>query len=145
MGPHTLSKTENRLIQRGWVQWRVFPSITAFPSCSTQAAGDVVFMHGAFREDARAANLFGELVQDCHAFPFLYCTDGQSVLIANLSADRTVPRDTGAPMNRQSVATTLVRSLEAIDVTREPLQSMTAQVNHRYDRLFPRGQDEPSD
>jgi hypothetical protein len=136
MGPHTLSKTEGRLIQRGWVQWRVFPSISAFPSFSTKAVDDVVFMYGAFREGARAADLFHELVYDCHSFPFLYCTDGKSVLIASLSGDHTNQRNAQDHGNRQSVLTTLTRSLEGIEVTREPISSMTAQVNHRYDRLF---------
>jgi hypothetical protein len=142
MGPHTLTKSENRLIQRGWVQWRVFPSVSAFPSYSKQVVGDVVFMHGAFREGAKSADLFGELVQNCRTFPFLYCTDGKSVLIGSLSADRTSQRDQQAPGSRQPVASTLVRSLEAIDVTREPVMSLTAKVNHRYDRLFPSVKDD---
>lgn len=132
MGPHTLPRSEMKLVQRGLVRWRVLPSFSTFPNQSNANVTDVVLVLGMFRKNCAPAELFSELTNYCCTFPFLYVTDGRKVLIGGLGTGQR----NASPRAVQSIPETLERFLEEIEVFREPTMSIEMLVDHRYDRLF---------
>jgi hypothetical protein len=136
MGPHTLPRSERKLVDRGWVQWRVLPNMPSFPVNSGAGVSDMVLITGALLKGANPAELFGELSYHCRTFPFLFCTDGKVVLIGCLGTGRNAPPSGTEGRDRRPVMDTLTRHLESIEIYRENVTSLTVHVDHRYDRLF---------
>lgn len=136
MGPHTLPRSERRLIHRGLVQWRVLPSIAAFPAHSVRRVQDLVFVHGALKDGITAKELLGRLVYEGHVFPFLYVTDGVSILLSGLGTGHPQGSSgTASVQGHRSVGGILEGGLSRIEVVRESLVSVTVTVDHRYDRI----------
>jgi hypothetical protein len=139
LGPHTLPRTEQQMVQKGWVQWRVLPTMPAFRAPSGARVTKVVFIQGALRQDASPSFLFRELVSQCRTFPFLFCTDGRKVLLASLGTDKPLIFPNQAAQQLPSVEGILKRSLEEIEVIAAPLHDLRVIVDQRYDRLFSHG------
>ena len=66
--------------------------------------------------------------------PFLFVTDDQTVFLASVTLEPSEPNQPRGPAGT-SVAGTLGRFLERIEVSRDPVRGVVPVVNHRYDRL----------
>lgn len=132
-----LSRSEQRLLERGQIQSRTFLNLDSVPPYDGRALGEIVFLTGDFRQGVSSAEVLGELNNRCQVSPLLMVDDGTKVLILALgqvgtgASSRTkVPRATGP------VASTLDSALQNLEMTVEHTDSVRRAVDHRYDRLL---------
>lgn len=131
--PFFAPRSQQRALESGWVERRLFLDPLKVPPIQGQEIQRVVLIHGQLQPDRRPQGLLHQLLEDCRVTPFLVATDWKSVLLGALSP---VPASPGASSSsRASVSFVLQRYLQNIEVFREPVEGLTPQVNHRYDRL----------
>lgn len=133
-GPFYAPRSQQRALEAGWVERRLFLDPLRVPSVQGQQIQRVVLIQGHLREDRRPQGLLHQLLEDCRVTPFLLATDWKSVLLGALSPFPAAP-GTSTPSDRSSVSYVLQSYLQSIEVFREPVTSLASQVNHRYDRL----------
>jgi hypothetical protein len=126
--PHRL----RRVVRSGHLRYRVFPNLVRLPPYQEHALTRLALIHGRLLPDQRPEELFRALVSDAGVAPFLFVTDGRSVLLGALSSEVVV-------VERRPVLETLRRFLGDIEVTREELRTLSVPVAHRYGRLFENG------
>jgi hypothetical protein len=131
--PFFAPRSQQRALESGWVERRLFLDPLKVPPVQGQEIQRVVLIHGQLLPDRRPQGLLHQLLEDCRVTPFLVATDWKSVLLGALSP---VPAAAGtASSSRASVSFVLQRYLQNIEVFREPVQGLSPRVNHRYDRL----------
>jgi hypothetical protein len=130
----SLRAAERRCLRTGWVEARSFLNPIALAREVVEFPKQVVFIQGSLLASAAPANLFRELVQTGGVSPFLFATDGNSVLLGALSTGRRLMGDPSAA-SAYLVLSTLKRHLESITLLEEDLGMMEVLVDHRYDRL----------
>jgi hypothetical protein len=131
-GP-TSGMRERRLLRRGIVEFRSFLDPLECSRWASNFPDAVVFVRGTLIGGTSPEVLFRALVEECGVSPFLFATDGKAVLFCCLSDHRGVSRE---PLSSRRASTLQVmqRFLQQIVVARELLESLTAVVDHRYDR-----------
>lgn len=125
------SHDEVRLLASGWLAHRVVPNLGEIPQHHGHRAERVVFVTGALSPHRSAREFFSSLVTCVRVHPFLFVYDGTRVLFATLS-----PAPASLAEGRESIADVLRQHLIKIEVVREPISSLSAVVDHRYDRLL---------
>jgi hypothetical protein len=118
-----------------YVERRYFLDPATLPGYNEWTLGAVVFISGRLKAGATPEPAFHRLVSRCDVAPFLFVTDGRSVLVGTLSPGPPPSAARPAPP-RASVTGTLQQSLEGIELFREPVPGLVCVTNHRYDRLF---------
>jgi hypothetical protein len=136
LGPHLLPMSQRKLLNRNLVQWRVFPAITSFPTFPETSLNEVIFVTGRFHRGAKAAEFFGRLAGECRVFPFLYCTDGDKVILAALGTGQAAQKKGPGVAGPPSTMSTIKAHIEGISIIRETASALFVQHDHRYDRLF---------
>jgi len=138
-GPLGLPFSQRRLVAQGWVNHRVFLDPSTLSSYRGNAADQYVFLSGQLRADARPEVLFQTLVHECRVFPFLYVVGESRLLIGAMGASGNPPSPTDPAMaRRRPVMPTIQSAVSGIELIQEPARNLTAQVDHRYERVFPR-------
>jgi hypothetical protein len=128
-----LYRAERRWLHSGQVEFRSFLNPREVARWVTRFADQVVFVHGDLLEPGGAADLFHALVSDCGVGPFLFATNGRSVLWGALSSSSfTSPRRPSAP-----VLPRVKSYLREIRIVREGLAHLEPTVDHRFERLLP--------
>lgn len=125
MGPYALPKSSRRLVDHGWLQWRVFPRLAALGLSDGRAVESIVLVVGTMKEGRQVAPLFRELVIR-RSFPFFLGSDGRRVLFGFLSS-RTSPSG-----NPSGAAEVLTEYLTQVEAQREPTGDLQEVVSHRY-------------
>ncbi len=98
----------------------------------------LVFVWGNLIEGKAAPDLFRSLVERSGVHPFLFVTDGSTLLLGALSRRATEsPGRTVAP--RDTALVTIESYLQRVVVLRKPLEDLEVLVDHRYDRPFREG------
>jgi hypothetical protein len=133
--PYFLPRSERRMLIEGWTEYRTFLDLTRIPSCEGRSLRAVAWIHGALLPDQRAAEVFRVLAGRCRVNPFLFVSDGMQVLFGALSLSPSP--DTTIFRGRSPVSETLREYLTNIETVREPIETLSVGVDHRYDRLFP--------
>ena len=138
LGSFFLPPRERRLLRDGWVGLRFFPDLARVPPGPLGRDESAAFVIGRLRTGRTVRKLVADLATECSSTPALAVQGSGLVLLAMLS-----PAPVHVRSNRGSVLATLQESLEEIEVIREPIQSLTGTVQHRYDRLVTRGLHRP--
>ncbi len=139
VGPLGLPFSQQRLLRLGWVVHRVLLDPGRVPPFRGRAADQVTLVVGDFKPEERPEVLFQTLTRECRVFPFLYATDHHRRLLGALGRNPAVsPPPDAVPEARRPVLATLQSALQGIEILGEPASSFKAEVDHRYDRLFPR-------
>ncbi|MDE1820732.1 MAG: hypothetical protein KGJ23_15310 [Euryarchaeota archaeon] len=131
--PFFLPRSQVRALEQGWVHRRVFLDPVHLSALQAPRIENLVFIHGRMLRGSLPDRLLEELVTRCLVTPYLYASDGTSLILGAVSPLPPSTVSSSAP--RTSVSATLGNYLEGIEVTRVPLTSLRAPVNHRYDRL----------
>ena len=118
-----------------FIERRFFLDPATLPGYLAWTLESVVFIYGQLRNRSAPEDAFRLLVSTCRVTPFLYVTDTRSVLFAALTPPPAPANGRPVP-STPSITEALQRSLEGIEVFREPADGMTTVTNHRYDRLF---------
>jgi hypothetical protein len=128
-----LPRAHQQLLRVGAVERRTFLNLGRAPPGREAATKRVAFLFGELRSPAAEAELFGTLMA-LPVFPFLYASDGTSVVLAAVSPGPKRPlTQQGLP----SVLGSLERLMKDIRILREPIEELQVEVDHRYDRLLP--------
>ena len=141
-GPFFAPRSQQRALQRGWVERRLFLDPFRLPPVPGGGMERVALVHGELQRDRPPTGLYHQLLEDCGVAPFLFATDWSHVLLGFVARRTGEGLSAGAPP-RASVSFVLQSHLQGIEVFREPLASLRTTVNHRYDRLCPRSPSPP--
>ncbi|MCI4328749.1 MAG: hypothetical protein L3J86_04110 [Thermoplasmata archaeon] len=116
----------------GLVQRRGFLDLAKIPAIDGWQLQGLSFVTGTIRKGTQPESLYQELLGECGMTPFLFATDGGSVLIGALSpAPRAV-----APPSRTRISEILTKRLEPWSLVNTPVPFLSTPLNHRYDRLL---------
>ena len=126
---------ERRVLRRGLGEFRSFLDPAACSQWASNFPEGVAFIHGSLLVGGEAPELFRALVEEGQVNPFLFATDGKTVLFGCLSR-KGAPSERLAVSSRASLLGTVEKFLREIVVIRESLDSLTPLVDHRYDRPF---------
>lgn len=135
MSPFFAPRSQQRVLERGWGDRRVFLDAFVLPSFHGWKLERIVLAQGELQPGREAPPLLHALVHDCRVAPFLVATDWERVLLGFLSLTPPSGEGTAEPA-RSSVSFVLQSFLKGIEVFREPVRGFSSVVNHRYDRLF---------
>ena len=119
------------VVRAGSLRYRVFLNLERLPAFEDKSIRGIALVQGEFLPEQRPEELFHSLVVEAGVSPFLYATDGRTVLIGALSVDQ-------ARLERRSVLDTIRGYLGSIEVNREELRTLATPVAHQYQRLFER-------
>jgi hypothetical protein len=123
-----------RALLAGLVERRCFPDLGKLPGYRGWSLRNVAFHLGELRAGEGPERLYRELLLEGGMTPFLFVTDRRSVLIGALSPP---PRSKGGT-NRRRISEILDGLLESSTLVSAPIDSLSAPMNHQYDRLLPR-------
>ncbi|MCI4337512.1 MAG: hypothetical protein L3K17_10090 [Thermoplasmata archaeon] len=129
------ASSSRRLVSDRLVTPRCFLNLTKLPSYGSWQARHLVFLHGALRPETTAASLFRALYTRTETVPFLFATSERRVLVAAVSPAAGKRVGTRSAVE-DALLTTAQKMLQAVDLFREPIENITLDTNHRYDRLF---------
>jgi hypothetical protein len=124
-----------RLQREGRGEFRSFLEPDACSRLMSHFPETVAFVRGALREGREPPELFRALVADCRINPFLFATDGVTVLFACL-AMKGEGGPTSVPRTETSRLSVIGRFLSQVVVLREPLSSLRPLLDHQYARPF---------
>ncbi len=136
VGPVSLPWGQRRLLNQGWFAHRVLLDPALLPPFRGRSAPVVVFLSGTLRSGGRPEELFAALTREAQVFPFLFATGDGRVILGALGQ---APGPAEVPPGRASVMGVLRQRVEGIEILQESGQLLRAQIDHRYDRLFPNG------
>lgn len=138
LGPRTLPRSQRKILESGWVEWRVLPDLGKLPAYREMRPSHIVLARGDLRSGTRLLELYQALVAELHAFPFLLACDQRHVLVGAVALSALEPpTSTGAPASSApSLLDVLGPRLEGIEVTRLPTSGLRSPVFHRYHRLL---------
>lgn len=133
VGPYFLTPSQSRLLSLGAAEFRTMLSMSHIPSYQNHQVQNVAFLHGMLARDANTDELLLGLI-DAGVAPFLFVTDGLKVMLGTLSP---APPTQSNYRAQSAVLRGLQQYLTEIEIRREPLESLSVLLNHRYDRMFP--------
>jgi hypothetical protein len=119
-------------VSAGLVQRRCFLDPARLPGLYGWRLRSLSFVKGTLRTGAQPATLDRELLSDGGMTPFLFATDGKSVLIGALSP---APRPVGTPP-RSRISEIFTKRLEPWTLLSAAVSSLSTPLDHRYDRLM---------
>jgi hypothetical protein len=129
-----LPRSQRKLIEGGIVEKKTLLDLANLLPYHGHRIEHVAFIQGELVQGASPGSLFRVLMA-IHVMPFLFVSDGRNVLMAGLSpAPSPYQYSTG---NRPAVLENLQRFMREIEIQREPIETLSVMVDHRYDRLFP--------
>jgi len=126
---------EARCLRKGFVELRSFLNPVALSRDVVEFPKRAVFIEGELDGTGTPEGLFADLIQTVGASPFLFTTDGHSVLIGALSIGPRQIRSKRVPSGLALVSV-LKRYLKSIVLLEEELEDFEILVDHRYDRLL---------
>lgn len=129
------TRLSRRLVGRGWIEPREFLNPIALARDASDFPTGVTFLHGQIQPQRSAGDLFREIVTEVGVTPFLFSSDGTSVLIGALRRSYSTTPETPTTLTGQSLAV-LGKFLSSISVIEEDLREFDVPVDHRYDRLL---------
>lgn len=129
MGPYALPRRARQLVERGILNWRVFPRISRLILSDERSVDGVVLLFGDLKEGRSPEGLFRELVVR-RSFPFLLMTEGRRVLLGFLSS-----RSVRSSRSPTGVADALTEHLTQMVAHREPAEDLEERVCHRYESV----------
>ncbi len=132
VSPFFLSRAQRNLLEEGVVERRVLLDTTKVQAFRNRRIEQVAFLHGELLPRAKPELLFRRLMA-IQLTPFLFVTEGSTVLLGALSA--VPPLRTGRN-ERPAILANLQQFLQGITIARQPLGSLRVPVDHRYDRLL---------
>lgn len=138
VGPLGLPWGQQRMLNQGWIVHRVLLDPARLPPFRGRSADQQVFVVGTLRSGARPEELFAMLTRDCRVFPFLFVVAGRRLLLGALGRPPGAPPEPPNARPRRSVMATLQERVEGIEILQEPAAQFRVELDHRYDRLFPR-------
>lgn len=125
------ARIQQRLQEDGWVARRFFLDLERLPPIAGRRIERVVFVTGLPRSGGSGEELLRSLVEEAGVHPFLFARDRRRVLFATLAP---LPLAPATP--RPSILGLVERRLSNIEIVREPVASLHAVVDHRYDGLL---------
>lgn len=128
-GPSALPRHLRRSARLGYLRYRVFPRLDRIPPFPDASVDGFAFVFGSLAMDCHPEELFQALIWNARVFPFLFVTDGRTVLIG--AATSSAPRTGGG-----SSLAEIGRYLNRIRVVRLPLRSISTTIDHEYGRWF---------
>lgn len=115
---------------------RVFLDPTALPPFNGWSPENVMFIRARLLNKMSPSALLEELVRSARITPFLYATDGPSIMMGGLGPRPIgVETDNGGRI-RPPVLETLRHHLASIEVHRQSISEINVLRNHEYARLF---------
>jgi len=129
-----LQRQERRILRTGIVERRTFLNPKEIPPFEGRSLERLAFLTG----DLGGRQSLPDLLRALFAMgisPFLAVSDGARVLLGSMSPGPPRPRPAG---NTPAVLRTISRYMSNIRIAREPLESISFLVNHRYDHLLGR-------
>ena len=123
-----------RCIANGWIARRAFLDATAVGDTIEGLAERVAFVHAQLRPGADGEAVLATLLNEARIAPFLYATDGRSILFAVLAAEAALPPTSNPP--RTSAFAVLQASTSEIVTIREPLRTLARVIDFRFDALI---------
>jgi hypothetical protein len=120
-------------LSSGLVQRRCFLDLAKLPGLGGWQLRSLSFVTGGLRAGTMPVTLHHELLFDGGMTPFLFATDGTSVLIGALSP---APRSDKVPP-RTRISEILAKRLEPWVLVGAPVASLSTPVDHRYDQILP--------
>lgn len=142
-GPGGLPRSQRRLLQKGWAEWRVLPDLREIPPYEGKRIRRIVLVHGEMRLGRSMEDLYHDLWDEGETAPFLLAGDGRQVLLGMLGTgggEGVGPegaRPGGVAGGRRAVSSILSEHLDGIESVSAPVDETSTPVDHRYDRLFP--------
>jgi len=128
--PHS----ERRMFDLRVIEKRTFLSPQRLPAYQGRSIERLAFVMGELNSPGAELHLFRTLVS-AGVYPFLFVSEESRALLGTLSS---APTGTfGGSSTRPAILQILQRHLSRIQIVREPSDSLSVVVNHRYDRLFP--------
>jgi hypothetical protein len=124
-----------RALTAGLVSRRAFLRLQSLPGYGAWNLRQIAFLTGRLRRSSESNVLLQTLNGHVGVTPFLFVSDGADVLSGFLSPSPGAP-ERGPPSRTPSLIGTLQAFLSEIHVTREPIEDLTAVVDHEYSRLF---------
>jgi hypothetical protein len=121
-----------RALHTGIVARRSFLDLSRLPGVGDWRLRSVGFVYGTFESNAVPESLYRDLLHDGGVTPFLFATDEKSLLIGALSP---APRPSG-PRVRRRTTEIFSERLSNISLVGTPVSSLSAPVDHRYDRAL---------
>lgn len=140
MGAGGLPRSQRRLLQKGWAEWRVLPRFELLPPFEGKRVRRTVLLLGKLRRSADMEDLFHDLWESCGVAPFLLAGNEQTVLLGMVGTGEARPGGSsgqGRPQPPSSVGTTLQRHLSDIETVSASIDETKVLIDHRYDSLFP--------
>lgn len=137
LGPAALPRSQRKLLQQGWVEWRPSLGVGRMPPYAGAQLSSLLLLHGVLRQGRELPALFQDLAGRSGVYPFLLASDGTHVLLGGLALG--LEGLGGAPAevrSRAPVFPTLQEYLEQIEFLREPLSTVQVHLLHRYDLLL---------
>jgi hypothetical protein len=128
-GPSTLPRHLRRSARLGYLRYRVFPRFDRVPPFPDASVDGFAFVSGTLARDRRPEELFQALIWNARVFPFLFVTDGGTVLLGAATSSASRP-------GGSSILAEIGRYLNRIQVVRLPLRSISTTIDHEYGRLF---------
>lgn len=125
-----LPRRQRRVIEAGIAVRRIFLALDRVPPLSGRRVGSVVLVSGLLNPGAAISNVVRSLIERLEVSPFLAVGDGQRIVFCTLAPAMHLARPRST-----SVIGELQRHLHNIETIREPVESITRFIDHRYDRL----------
>jgi hypothetical protein len=137
VGAGGLARSQRRLLQKGWVSWRVLPDLKALPAYAGRRAQRLVLLEGRLRSPDGLKEMFHDLWALSRTAPFLLASDGSKALLGFVGLGERLKGGTRLPSPRsRPVGTTLQEHLSDIQTFSIPVDELEVPMDHRYDRLF---------
>lgn len=138
LGTGGLPRSQRRLLEKGWAEWRVFPDLKAIPPFEGRRLRRFVFVKGELRPRTDMEDLYHGLSESCRIAPFLLAGDDHRVLLGMLGSGEA-PSSTSRTGSRRvnPVAATLQAHLTGIETVSGSFDDLEVVLDHRYDRLLP--------
>lgn len=132
--PWTLPRDQARLVEQGWLHWRVLPDLRRLPMGPRGAPSTLVVAHGRARPHVSGPFLVRGLVAECGVFPFLVATESEGARRTLIGFLGRAPGMPPIPKSnaRSSTSAWLGSYVEGLKVVREPIATVTPLVDHRY-------------
>lgn len=134
-----LSRSDQRILDRGLVQSRTFLNTDVLPPFEGRALGEIVFLTGSLRAGIKSAVLLDILNNECQISPLLFVEANSKVLMMAVGqVDPATPQRTRVSRSGGSVVGTIDRTMTDTKVVVEQSNSVRRLVDHRYNHLFSR-------
>lgn len=124
-----------RLSVQGHLRRRAFLNPASLPGYQGWTLGELIFVNGRLLPGRSARALLTALLEGSRVTPFLFASDGESVLIGGMSP-APPSREPEQSITRLSVMGTLQSYLASIETHREAVSGLEVLNNHQYGRAF---------